>query len=142
MSRYANAILKRVDTTLKLYGLNKPEYNDNKEPRIFPYGHDQQTMNDVFKHLLTNYDDYMMFLSDYKETILAIEDTIYNLKVDIQHAYYNGSAWVVPDLQSTRAILANAATKMYYIRTAARRWRREVNQLLNDDYPENAYYNE
>lgn len=134
-TRYANSVISLSDTFLWNFGLSKPEkvYGDNK-PRVFPYGVEGVKLYEHFKMMLDSYEHYQEFVTHYKDLIHSIEDKIDYLKGEINWLTFNGDPlFERRDLQSTKDILGNVATKLYYLRTNARTWRREVNALLHDE---------
>ena len=135
MTKFAETTLNKSQQFVNLFGLSKPEkvYGDNK-PRVFPYGVEGPKLYSEFKILLDSYEHYQEFVDHYKDLIRNIEDKIVYLRQELNFLTFNGDPlFERPDLQSTAALLGNMATKLYYIRTSARTWRREINALIHDE---------
>lgn len=130
--RYGNNLTKQSLKLLEVFGLAKKKtfYGNNDAPSgHFPYGVEQDTLRDNFAVLLGSYEDYVGFTEKYKNLIKSIEDDIIYLRYKLARlTYYGDPNFERADIQSTAAHLGNVATKLYYLRTNARAWRRDINE--------------
>ena len=135
MTRYANTLLKRSEEFVSLFGLSKPAQTDgNNEPRVFPYGKEGTQLYQEFINVLDTYENYLEFVQHYKDLVFSLEEDIKDLRCKLNRLTFTGDPlFERPDIQSTAKLLGNMAHKLYYIRTNARTWRREINELLRDE---------
>jgi hypothetical protein len=129
----ARQLLKEGTTLVGVFGLTKPpKGGGNNEPRVFPYG---SNLHESFTKLLDTRENYIEFVNHYKDLIFEIEDEIIDARIGLASLMtYGDPHFVRPYLQQRAKLLGNLAHKLYYIRTNARSWRREINELLADSF--------
>lgn len=119
---------------ITLFGLKKPARSPHKNsPNIFPYGVEGTELYKEFEMSLDTRENYLEFVDYYKELIFEIEDRIIETRLELAELNKSGDPkFARRYLQSKAKLLGNMAHKLYYLRTNARSWRREVNVLTHE----------